>query len=269
MKHVISEIVEISIRRNGGNLNEFIPSLDKNDAPKLYPILNHVDGGPFLAPDLQTCPRSWETDFFLEEHPYVAISFFHNESQHTKALIEPFPSEYPAHEVFRHVADALEMLDENSDSHVQLGNDWEQSTMRNQVHLTARKAMTGAHSLTDDQTQALFDELLEAELPQLTLGEALNVGTGNDPDLKRVVTDHIDFRQVTVCREDAKSILAHAEGKLSPATMGHVARAMGFLPREVGLQKTPVPAEHKARIIRAAEKAQIPHAIISTMQQHF
>ena len=27
MKHVISEIVELSIRRNGGNLNEFIPSL--------------------------------------------------------------------------------------------------------------------------------------------------------------------------------------------------------------------------------------------------
>ena len=111
MKHVISEIVELSIRRNGGNLNEFIPSLSENDAPKLYVILNHVDHAPFLTPDLQTCPHSWGKDFFLEEHPYVAISFFHNENQYTKALIEPFPPEYPAHQVFRHVADALEMLD--------------------------------------------------------------------------------------------------------------------------------------------------------------
>jgi hypothetical protein len=269
MKHVISEIVELSIRRNGGNLNEFIPSLSENDAPKLYVILNHVDHAPFLTPDLQTCPHSWGKDFFLEEHPYVAISFFYNENQYTKALIEPFPPEYPAHQVFRHVADALEMLDPNGDLYIHMGNDWEKSTMRNQVQLTARKAMAGVHSLTDDQTQALFDELLVAQLPRLTLGEALNVGTGNDPDLKRVVTDHIQFPQDTVCREDAKSILAHAEGKLSPATMGHVARAMGFLPREVELQKTPVPAEQKARIIRAAEKAQIPHAIISTMQQHF
>ena len=249
MKHVISEIVELSIRRNGGNLNQFIPSLSNNDAPKLYVIFNHVDGAPFLTPDLQTCPHSWGKDFLLEEHPYVAISFFHNENQHTKALIEPFPPEYPAHEVFRHVADDLETLDPNSASHIHLGNDWEKSTMQNQVQLTARKAMAGAHSLTDDQTPALFDELLEAELPQLTLGEALNVGTGNDPDLKRVVTDHIQFPQDTVRRHDAKIALEHAGGKFPTSTMEHVAKAMGFLPRELGLHKTPVPAEHKARII--------------------
>ena len=140
MKHVISKIVELSIRRNGGNLNQFIPSLSKNDAPKLYVIFNHVDGAPFLTPDLQTCPHSWEKDFLLEEHPYVAISFFQQENQHTKALIEPFPPGYPAHEVLRHVADALEFLDPNSDSYPHLGNDWEKSTMRNQVQLTARKA---------------------------------------------------------------------------------------------------------------------------------
>ena len=269
MKHVISEIVELSIRRAGGNHNQFIPSLNENDAPRLYPILNHADGAPFLPPDLQTCPHSWETDFFLEEHPYIAISFCHNENQHTKALIEPFPPEYPAHEVFRHVADALEMLDPNSDSYIHLGNDWEKSTMQNQVQLTARKAMAGAHSLTDDQTQALFDELLEVELPQLTLGEALNVGTGNDPDLKRVVTDHIQFPQDTVRRDDAKSVLEHARGKLPTSTLEHVAKAMGFLPRELGLHKTPVPDEQKARIMLAAEKAQIPRAIIRTLRQHF
>ena len=269
MKHVISEIVKLSIRRNGGNPHQCIPSLSNNDAPKLYVIFNHVDGAPFLTPDLQTCPHSWEKDFFLEEHPYVAISFFQQENQHTKALIEPFPPGYPAHEVLRHVADALEFLDPNSDSYPHLGNEWEKSTMRNQVQLTARKAMAGVHSLTDDQTQALFDELLEAELPELTLGEALNVGTGNDPDLKRVVTDHIQFPQDTVRFDDARRILQHARGKLPTSTLEHVAKAMGFLPRELILHKTPVPAEHKARIMLAAEKAQIPRAIIRTLRQHF
>ena len=48
---------------------------------------------------------------------------------------------------------------------------------------------------------------------------------GNDPHLKRVVTDHIDFPQVTVPREDALSVLNHAAGKLSPTTMEHIAMA--------------------------------------------
>ena len=67
MKHCISEIVQLSIMRNGGNLNGFVPTLAENDCPRLYPILNHVDGKPFLPPDLRTCPHSWETELFLEE----------------------------------------------------------------------------------------------------------------------------------------------------------------------------------------------------------
>ena len=263
MKHVISEIVELSIRRNGGNLNEFIPSLNENDSPRLYPILNHVDGVPFLTPDLQTCPHSWEQNQFLEEHPYVAISFVLNGTQHTRALVEPFPPEYPAHQVLRHAADALEMLEQSNTP----GNDWEKATMRNQVALTTRKATAGVHTMTDDQVQALFDELLEAGLPSMIMTTALNIGTGNDPHLKRVVTDHIDFPQVTVIHEDALSVLDHAGGKLSPTTMEHVAVAMGYLPSEVGMQKAPVPPEHKARIIQAAERAGIPQRLIQTIQQ--
>ena len=101
------------------------------------------------------------------------------------------------------------------------------------------------------------------------MGEALNVGTGNDPDLKRVVTDHIQFPQDTVRFDAAKSVLEHAAGKLPTSTLEHVAKAMGFLPRELGLHKTPVLAEHKARMMLAAEKAQIPYAIIRTLQQQF
>ena len=169
----------------------------------------------------------------------------------------------PAHQALRHVADALEMLEQGN----MPANDWEKATMRNQVALTARKATAGVHSMTDDQVQALFDELLEAELPSQIMVTALNIGTGNDPHLKRVVTDHIDFPQVTVFREDALNVLNHAAGKISPTTMTHVAMAMGYLPREVELQKTPAPAEHRARIIRAAEQAGIPQHLIETIQQ--
>lgn len=84
MKHAISEVVQISITRNGGNINDVVPTLDETDHPKLYPILNHVDGEPVLPPDLQTCHQSWETDSFLEEHPYMAISFVLDGTQYTK-----------------------------------------------------------------------------------------------------------------------------------------------------------------------------------------
>ena len=67
--------------------------------------------------------------------------------------------------------------------------------------------------------------------------------------------------------EGALSVLDHAGGKLSPTTMAHVAMAMGYLPKEVGLHKTPGPAEHKARIIHAAEQAGIPQRLIQTIQQ--
>ena len=263
MKHVISGVVQMSMINSDGNINDFVPNLIKTDRPRIYPILNHHDGHPFLPPDLQDCPNSWENNQFLEEHPYVAISFVLNGTQHTRALVEPFPPEYPAHQVLRHAADALEMLEQSNTP----GNDWEKATMRNQVALTTRKATAGVHSLTDDQVQALFDELLEAGLPSMIMTTALNIGTGNDPHLKRVVTDHIDFPQVTVIHEDALSVLDHAGGKLSPTTMAHVAMAMGYLPKEVGLHKTPAPAEHKARIIHAAEQAGIPQRLIQTIQQ--
>ena len=84
-----------------------------------------------------------------------------------------------------------------------------------------------------------------------------------------MVTDHIQFPQDTVRLDDAISVLKHARGKLPTSTLEHVAKAMGFLPRELILHKTPVPAEHKARIMLAAEKAQIPYAIIRTLRQHF
>ena len=189
MKHVISGVVQMSMINSDGNINDFVPNLIKTDRPRIYPILNHHDVHPFLPPDLQDCPNSWENDQFLEEHPYVAISFVLNGTQHTRALVEPFPPEYPAHQVLRHAADALEMLEQSNTP----GNDWEKATMRNQVALTTRKATAGMHSLTDDQVQALFDELLEAGLPSMIMTTALNIGTGNDPHLKQVVTDHIDF----------------------------------------------------------------------------
>ena len=139
--------------------------------------------------------------------------------------------------------------------------------MRNQVELTAQKAMADVQSLTDDQVQTLFDELLQAVLPTLTMVTALSIGTGNNPHLKRVITDHIDFPQETVRHEDAKSMLEPAAGKLSSTAMGHVSLTIGFLPRELGLEKTPVPSEHKTRIIRAAERAGIPRRLIATIQQ--
>ena len=52
----------------------------------------------------------------------------------------------PAHQALRHVADALEMLEQGN----MPANDWEKATMRNQVALTARKATAGVHSMTDD-----------------------------------------------------------------------------------------------------------------------
>ena len=263
MKHVISDVVQLSIANGDGDINDYVPNLTETDPPHLYPILNHRNGQPFLPPDLQDCAHSWERNQFLEEHPYVAISLVLNGTQHTRALVEPFPPDYPAHQVLRHAADALEMLEQGDTP----GNDWEKATMRNQVALTARKATAGVHTMTDDQVQALFDELLEAGLPSMIMTTALSIGTGNDPHLKWVVTDHIDFPQVTVIHEDALSVLDHAAGKLSPTTMAHVAMAMGYLPREVGLQKTPVPAEHKARIVRAAERAGLPQRLIQSIQQ--
>ena len=124
-----------------------MPNLAETDHPRIYPILHHGNGQPFLPTDLQDCPHSWEKNTYLEEHPYVAISFALDGTQYTKALVEPFPPEYPAHQVLRHAADALEMLEQGDTP----GNDWEKATMRNQVAVTARKATVGVHSMTDDQ----------------------------------------------------------------------------------------------------------------------
>ena len=77
MKHVISEVVQMSMINSDGNINDFVPNLIKTDRPRIYPTLNHHDVHPFLPPDLQDCPNSWENNQYLEEHPSTFPSAGH------------------------------------------------------------------------------------------------------------------------------------------------------------------------------------------------
>ena len=258
MRHIISAAVQMSITNGDGDIDDYVPRLLYNDVPRVYSILNHRDGQPFLPPDYQPSPDTWETDHYLEEHPYVAVSFVFAGSQNTQALVEPFPSEYPAHQVLRHAADALEMLDHTDVP----GNEWEQQTMRNQVEIAARKAVRHVHTLTEGQVDNFLHALLETATPPLAVATALCIATGNDPHLKRVLTDHISLPQETVLQDDATDILRYADGKTSPTTMRHIARAMGYLPVELAMQPMPMPPDHRARIIRAAQVAQLPQHLI-------
>ena len=258
MKHIISAAVQMSITNGDGDIDDYVQRLLYNDVPRVYSILNHRDGQPFLPTDYQTSPDTWETDHYLEEHPYVAVSFVFAGSQNTQALVEPFPPEYPAHQVLRHAADALEMLEQVDVP----GNEWEQQTMRNQVEIAARKGTRQVHTLTEGQVDNFLHALLETATPPLALATALCVATGNDPHLKRVLTDHISLPQETVLQEDATDILRCADGKTSPTTMRHIARAMGYLPAELATQPMAMPPEHRARSIRAAQVAQLPQGSV-------
>lgn len=262
MRHIISIAVQMSITNGDGDIDDYVPRLLYNDVPRVYSILNHRAGQPFLPPDYQTSPDTWETDHYLEEHPYVAVSFVFANAQNTQALVEPFPPEYPAHQVLRHTADALEMLEQTDVP----GNEWEQQTMRNQVEIAARKAVRRVHTLTEAQVDHFLHALLESATPPLALAAALCVATGNDPHLKRVLTDHISLPQETVLQEDATDILRYADGKISPTTMRHIARAIGYLPAELAVQPMPIPPDRRARIIRAAQAAQLPQHLIQELQ---
>ena len=263
MRHIISTAVQMSIANGDGDIDHYVPRLLYNDVPRVYPILNHRDGQPFLPPDYQTGPDTWETDHYLAEHPYVAVSFVFAGSQNTQALVEAFPPEYPAHQVLRHAADALEMLGQTDVP----GNEWEQQTMRNQVEIAARKAVRHVHTLTEEQVDNFLHALLETATPPLALATALCVATGNDPHLKRVLTDHISLPQEAVLQEDAMNILRYADGKSSPTTMRHIARAMGYLPAELVMQPMPIPPDHRAHIIRAAQAVQLPQHLIQELQR--
>lgn len=263
MRHIISAAVQLSIANSDVDINGYIPRLLYNDAPRVYSILNHRDGRPFLPSDYQTSPDSWETNPYLEEHPYVAVSFVFAGSQHTQALVEPFPPEYPVHQVLRHAADALEMLEQTDVP----GNEWEQQTMWNQVEVAARKATRHVHTLTEEQVDNFLHALLESATPPLAVATALCVATGNDPHLKRVLTDHISLPQETVLQEDATDILRYAEGKTSPNTIRHIARAMGYLPSELAMQPMPIPPDHRARIIRAGRSVHLPQHLIKGLER--
>ena len=56
MKHIISTAVQMSIANSDGDIDDYVPRLLYNDVPRVYPILNHRDGQPFLPPDyLSAC----------------------------------------------------------------------------------------------------------------------------------------------------------------------------------------------------------------------
>ena len=263
MRHVISTAVQMSIANGDGDIDDYVPRLLRSDVSRIYPILNHRGGQPFLPPDYQISPDSWETDHYLEEHPYVAVSFVFAGSQNTQALVEPYPPEYPAHRVLRHAADALEMLEQTDAS----GNEWERQTMGNQVEIAVRKAVRHVHTVTEEQVDNFLHALLESSTPPLTLATALCIATGNDPHLKRVLTDHVSLPQEAVLQEDATDILRYADGKTSPATVRHIARAMGYLPAELAMHPMPIPPDHRARVIRAAQVVRLPPHLIQELQR--
>ena len=263
MRHVISAAAQMSIANGDGDIDDYVPRLLHSDVPRVYPILNHSGGNPFMPPDCQTSPDSWETDHYLEEHPYVAVSFVFAGSQNTQALVEPYPPEYPAHQALRHAADALEILEEFDVP----GNEWERQTMRNQVEIAARKAVRHLHTVTEEQVDNFLHALLETATPPLALATALCVATGNDPHLKRVLTGHISLPQEMVLQEDATDILRHADGKTSPNTMRHLARAMGYRSAELAMRPMPIPPDHRAQVIRAAQVVQLPPYLIKELQR--
>ena len=71
MRHIISIAVQMSITNGDGDIDDYVPRLLYNDVPRVYSILNHRAGQPFLPPDYQTSPDTWETDHYLEEHPWI------------------------------------------------------------------------------------------------------------------------------------------------------------------------------------------------------
>ncbi len=263
MRRAISAAVQMSIANGDRDIDDYVTRLLHSDSPRAYPILNHRGGQPFLPPDYRTSPDSWETDQHLEEHPYVAVSFAFAGSQNTQAVVEPYPPEYPAHQALRHAADALNMLE-----HIDApGNEWERQTMRNQVDIAVRKAMRHVHTGTEEQVDNFLHAALETATPPLAVATAFCVATGNDPHLKRVLTDHVSLPQETVLQEDAADILRFADGKTSPTTVRHLARAMGYLPAELDMQPMPTPPDHGARIIRAAQVVQLPPHLIQQLQR--
>ena len=64
----------------------------------------------------------------------MAVRFVFAGSQNTQALVEPYPPEYPAHQVLHHAADALEMLEQTDAP----GSEWERQTTGNQVEMAVR-----------------------------------------------------------------------------------------------------------------------------------
>ena len=257
MRHIISAAVQMSIAN--GDIDDYVPRLLHSDVPHIYPILNHRGGQPFLPRDYPTSPNSWETGHYLEDHPYVAVSFVFAGLQNTQALVEP----YPAHQALRHAADALEMLEQTDVP----GNKWELQIMRSQVEIAVQKAVRQVHTVTEEQVDNFLHALLETATPPLALATALCVATGNDPHLKRVLTDHIRLPQETVLQEDATDILRYADGKTLPATVRHLARAMGYLPAELAMQPVPIPPDHRARVIRAAQVVRLPPHLIQELQR--
>ena len=131
----------------------------------------------------------WEQDWFFEEHPFLALQVIHQGRCHIKTLLESYPAGYPQHRVLNHVADALEMLNESPPD----CSRYELRTLKQQAEFTARRALAGAHTVSEENVQQFFEALLELELPGHIMISALSIGVGNDPILEPVLRNRIQF----------------------------------------------------------------------------
>ena len=206
----------------------------------------------------------WEQDWFFEEHSFLALQMIHQGRCYIKTLLESYPAGYPQHRVLSHVADALEMLNESPPD----CSRYELRTLKQQAEFTARKALAGAHTVSEENVQQFFEDLLELELPEHIMISALSIGAGNDPILEHVLRNRIQFPQATAPELTRQGIVDAIGVKFPPSHLGHLATVLGCSARNLKMPPGPtITATELNAVVAASRSAGLPEHLAQAVRR--
>ena len=182
-----------------------------------------------------------------------------------KTLLESYPAGYPQHKVLSHVADALEMLNESPPD----CSRYELRTLKQQAEFTARKALAGAHTVSEENVQQFFEALLELELPGHIMISALSTGAGNDPILEAVLRNRIQFPQAAAPELTRQGIVDAIGVKFPPSHLGHLATVLGCSTRDLKMPpgRPTIAATKLNAVVESARSAGLPEHLAQAVRR--
>ena len=196
-----------------------------------------------------------------DEQPTAYIIYLYQETKHVKTLTEPYPKGFPQELAEHYAAAASQGLTATAFENELLEDDEDAFHIEQAVVTMMNAAELGLHDTTQADLRSILQKAKETNIPRGGRASITEAITEYDYELADTVLDDHNgrWRKRATKRQALKVIHTARHQKVDVYTMAELATAMGYEPEELGVTTPPLTNAQSSAILKAVEKAGLPH----------